>query len=389
MIYDYIIIGAGVAGLYAAYNIKKNYPDKTFIILECNSKKYIGGRAREGFFSDHTVVTGAGIGRKNKDKYLISLLNELNIKYGEFAKEPRYSFEPVNLKKTTADLKVKFNELNRPRKTFKEFALPILGPEIYKKFVRTSGYTDFENDDAEHVLYMYGFDDNACCWTALSISWTELIKQLINKISLDNIKLNSKVIKIENNDTISVFTEKKEYNCKKLLVATTIQSLRKLFKNSIYKEIEGQSFIRIYGVVSKKYIPLMKEKINGSLIVDNEIHRIISYDPDYGLYMIAYSDNKDADYLKKHADDKEYLENLLKKTLKIEDIKLSKITSYYHKIGTHYYKPLSKNYDTRLEFIKKAQNPEKNIYVIGEVVSENQGWVNSAFDTFHKISKYL
>ena len=43
----------------------------------------------------------------------------------------------------------------------------------------------------------------------------------------------------------------------------------------------------------------------------------------------------------------------------------------------------------RLEFIKKAQNPEKKIYVIGEVVSENQGWVNSAFDTFHKISKYL
>ena len=65
------------------------------------------------------------------------------------------------------------------------------------------------------------------------------------------------------------------------------------------------------------------------------------------------------------------------------------ITSYYFKIGTHYYKSLSKNYDTRLEFIKKAQNPEKNIYVIGEVVSENQGWVNSAFDTFHKISKYL
>jgi len=236
---------------------------------------------------------------------------------------------------------------------------------------------------------MYGLDDNASSWTALSISWNELIKQLINKISLDNIKLNSKVIKIENNDIISVFTKKKEYNCNKLLVATTIESLRKLFKNSIYKEIEGQSFIRIYGVVSKKYIPLMKEKINGSLIVDNEIHRIISYDPDYGLYMIAYSDNKEADHLKKYADDKEYLENQLKKVLNIEDIKLSKITSYYHKIGTHYYKPLSKNYDTRLEFIKKAQNPDKNIYVIGEVVSENQGWVNSALDSFHKISKYL
>jgi hypothetical protein len=183
MIYDYIIIGAGVAGLYAGYNIKKNYPDKTFIILECNSKKYIGGRAREAIFANHTVVTGAGVGRKNKDKYLINLLKELNIKYGEFTKEPNYSFEPIFYKKIVKDLKTKFNELNRPRKTFKDFALPILGDEIYKRFVRTSGYTDFENDDTEHVLYMYGLDDNASSWTALSISWNELIKQLINKIS--------------------------------------------------------------------------------------------------------------------------------------------------------------------------------------------------------------
>ena len=386
MFYDYIIIGAGVAGLYAAYNIKKKYPDRTFIILEGDN---IGGRARQAIFANHLVTTGAGIGRKNKDKYLIDLLNELKIKYGEFSIEPKYSFEHVNIKKITIDLKNKFNELNRPRKTFKEFALPILGADVYKRYVRTTAYTDFENDDTEHVLYMYGIEDNACCWTALSISWNELINQLIAKIGSSNIKVNSKVTKIRNNDIISVFTDKKEYNCKKLLVATTIESLRKLLKNPIYNEIEGQPFIRIYGVVSKKNIPIMKEKIKGSLIVDNEIHRIISIDPDYGLYMIAYSDNKDANHLRKHADDKEYLENLLGKTLKIDDFKLTKVTSFYHKIGTHYYKPLSTDYNTRLEFIKKAQTPEKNIYVIGEVVAENQGWVNSAFDTFHKINKFL
>jgi len=386
MIYDYIIIGAGIAGLYAAYKIKNKYPNKTFLILEANSKKYIGGRICQEIFANHLVNTGAGIGRKNKDKYLIELLNELKIKYTEFSKEPEYSFEPVDLKKIIVTLKNKFNELNKPRKTFKKFAEPILGSEIYKQFVRTSGYTDFENDDVEHVLYMYGLEDNTYCWTGLVVPWNQLIIKLIDKINSINIKSNSEVIKIENNDIISVFTKKKKYKCNKLIVATTIKSLRKLFKNPIYKEIEGQSFIRIYATVAKKYIPIMKEKVNGSLIVDNKLHKIISYDPDKGLYMIAYSDNKDAISLKKNADNKLYLEDLIKKSLNIEDVKLNKIVDYYHEIGTHYYKPLSNKYNSRLEFIKQAQNPDTNIYVIGEVVSENQGWVNSALDTYHKIS---
>jgi len=187
---------------------------------------------------------------------------------------------------------------------------------------------------------------------------------------------------------ISVHTEKKEYFGKKVIVATTIESLRKLFKNSIYNYIEGQPFIRIYGTVKKKYIPIMKEKVHGTLIVNNELQKIIAINPDEGLYMIAYADNKDANKLKNH-NSKEYLENLMKKALNLDEMKLSKIVNYYRNIGTHYYKPMPNNFKSREEFIKQAQNPDKNIFVIGEVVSENQGWTNSALLTYHKIKKYL
>jgi flavin-dependent dehydrogenase len=135
MNYDYIIIGAGIAGLYAAYNIKKIYPNKTFIILEANSKKYIGGRVHQEMFENHLVTTGAGVGRKNKDTYLINLLDELKISYSESNKNFNYTFNPLDLKKIIKNLKVKFIELNKPRKTFKEFVLPILGSTIYKKLV--------------------------------------------------------------------------------------------------------------------------------------------------------------------------------------------------------------------------------------------------------------
>ena len=70
MIYDIIIIGSGISGLYAAYNIKKMSPDKSFLILEKYKKQWIGGRTSDEMFYGTEVVTGAGIGRKKKDKLL-------------------------------------------------------------------------------------------------------------------------------------------------------------------------------------------------------------------------------------------------------------------------------------------------------------------------------
>ena len=82
MEYDYIIIGAGISGLYTGYLIKKNNPNSKILILESNN--YIGGRMGIDTFYSTRITTGAGIGRKNKDINLIKLLNELKIVYNEF-----------------------------------------------------------------------------------------------------------------------------------------------------------------------------------------------------------------------------------------------------------------------------------------------------------------
>ena len=39
-IYDIIIIGSGMAGLYSGYNIKKMSPDTSFLILEKHYLKF-------------------------------------------------------------------------------------------------------------------------------------------------------------------------------------------------------------------------------------------------------------------------------------------------------------------------------------------------------------
>jgi hypothetical protein len=135
----------------------------------------------------------------------------------------------------------------------------------------------------------------------------------------------------------------------------------------------------------------MKEYIKGYTIVPGPLQKIIPMDSSKGVYMIAYSDNEQATFLKK------YLENtpqnrdvfcfLLEKALGIPDksLELLAIKDYYWPIGTHYYTPLSNKYENREEFIHKAQNPEKGILVVGEVVSNNQGWTNGALSSVKSV----
>ena len=75
--YDVIIVGAGIAGLYSAFNIKQMSPNTSFMVLEKYKKQWIGGRLNNEDFYGTTIVTGAGIGRKQKDHLLVQLLERL------------------------------------------------------------------------------------------------------------------------------------------------------------------------------------------------------------------------------------------------------------------------------------------------------------------------
>ena len=341
-------------------------------------------------FEGTDVVTGAGVGRKRKDKLLIKLLDELKIPYGEFVSKHYYSktlcCRPSNVKETFMKLRKRY----RPcKQTFKEYAESILGKEKYKTFVTCSGYTDYEQEDAYDTLYHYGFNDNYENWTALSISWTKLLLALIHKINMKNIHLRSSVEKIEkiSDNNFFVYTNKRVYTCNMIIVATAIDSIRKLLpKENIYRGIKGQPFLRLYGKFSECSIPTMKEYVKGYTIVPQPLQKIIPMNPDNGVYMIAYNDNKSSKYMKKWLENTDEnrakLCTIIKKALGIpmeRTIYLSSIVEFYWNIGTHYYAPLDhKKYKNRCEFIDAAQHPTNGVLVVGESVSINQGWVEGA-----------
>ena len=411
---DIIIVGSGIAGLYAGYQIKRIAPaNTTFLILEKNPKKWMGGRAGNETFYGADVVVGAGVGRKNKDHALIQLLKDTNTPYSEFKSTRNYAtFQPVDINGIVRVLKDAYKKDSsfHQDKTFKHFFVDVLGVDKYKEFVITTGYTDFEHADICETLYHYGMDDNVGGWTALHVHWSDLIERLYDRIGgAPHFRFSTEVSKIEqredsagtDNDAKYRFeittANHKKYYANKVVVATTIQGIRKIVPGassptSIYQNIKGQPFLIVYAKFDRTSTEIMKKYVQTFTVVQGPLQKLIPMDPDKGVYMVAYTDNQHAIALKSKGalentpEVREMYSKWIKKALGIPKdevpLNIMAIRDYYWSDGTHYYTPIHPTeYKRRPEFINKAQHPMPGMVVVGEVVSRNQGWVEGALES--------
>jgi len=398
--YDIIIIGSGMSGLFSAYNIKKIAPNASFLILEKHKKQWIGGRTSNEMFYGTEIVTGAGVGRKNKDTLLIKLMNEIGIKYTQYESNINYSktFIPVDVGKIIKKLKIEYNkhpELHN--KTFKEFFIKILGEKLYKTFTISTGYTDYENADLHETLYNYGMDDNKGGWTGLHIPWKNMVDRLYHIIGKNHFRFSNGAIEIKNmNQKPCLFQIKTEngtlYNCNRVIVATTITGIQKLIpdassKTSLYQQIRPQPFLRLYAKFNKESSEIMKKYVTGYTIVPGPLQKIIPMDSNKGVYMIAYSDNYNAilqkNYLSNTFENHDLYCDLIEESLGIPrgQLKITAIKDYYWPVGTHYYEPLKRPFKTRNDFVYKAQHPYNGMLVVGEAISRHQGWTEGALES--------
>jgi hypothetical protein len=409
MIYDTIIVGAGIAGLYSAHLLRKLHPKSSFLILESGDESKIGGRARTEMFQGTPISIGAGIGRKNKDLLLLKLMDDLNVRYNEFPVVSDYASCACSahyvkaifsfLKKTYEKWKKVGDLHSTPRPTFKEFALCFLNKTEYENFRSCAGYTDYENSDIEDVLYNYGFEDNFTTWVGVGISWKNLINAMVTKIGRRHIHTSSHVTKISREEhgvsktpEFILHTSKQTYRCRKIILATTIESVMNLLPNAknehgIYRQIHGQPFLRIYGEFDEASRQILKTRIPHTSVVPGPIHKIIPINADKGIYMIVYTDNADAEKLKKQSKNREFLAREVEKAVGLprNTLKLSKTADYYWDIGTHYYEPLKGPFKDRADFLHSVQRPSEGILLVGEMVSLHQGWVEGALESVEAV----
>ena len=402
--YDIIIIGAGIAGLYSAYTIKQMSPNTKFIILEQNNKQSIGGRINTTTFYGASIVSGAGIGRNDTNPILKKLMKELNIPFQkstsiiDYSKLLQHSKE-YDVVEIIERLKVEYNK--NPSKyskmTFKSFATEILGEKNYTLFTIYCGYTDYEKADVYETLYNYGMDDTKGGWSILYIPWKQLIDNICDFIGSENIKTSttvSKIVKRDNNEYEIRSEEGHTYYCNKVIVATTITSIMKLVSGQrnegqneglekFYKQIHGQPFLRLYAKFDKQSNEIMKNYVKHYTVVPGPLQKIIPMDTEKGVYMIAYSDNKSATNVKNNLtntdENRKLYEKLVEQSLDIpsNSLKIISIKDFYFIDGTHYFDPLQ-GFNSRKDFLNTVQNPLPGMLVVGEAVSDYQGWVEGA-----------
>jgi hypothetical protein len=367
--YDVVIIGGGIAGLYTAYQLSKT--NKSFILIERDSQ--LGGRIKMDKIDGVNIPTGAGYLRWNKDKSLRKLITNLDIKVTPYELTMDKTFPESDMDKIFKKLKSHLKDYSRDKIDFKKYATEVLGKEDYQNLINMMGYSDFEKADFEDTVINYGLDDNVSGNEMVNVDWNKLISKLVKSIGSKRIFLNKEVKEIKSDkDSLTIDCGEK-ITCKKVVVATQISSVKKLIKSDIYKGIESQEFIKIFAKVDGL------ESVKNYTIVDSPLRKVIPFKND--IYCIAYSDNKDAIYL--NSQNKSQIEKLLKVDFDIKGI--SNMKKFFWEEGTHYYKPLSNDFKSRKEFIKNAQRPDKNIFVVGECVAQKQGWVNGALETVDSV----
>lgn len=380
------IIGSGISALYYAYNLSKRNK-QNFIILESSPR--IGGRLKTVPFQGMRLPGGAGVGRYPHDKKLMALLKELDVPYTIHKKRIDYALSytpsPVRsiinvLRKIARNL----TPIQRSTTTFKEFAIQHLGSKEYDRFITTLGYTDYEDADIIDTLYEYRLEDNIPSKShyTIMLDWDDLVDKIYERIGPQRFITGCSAYKIDQANSVvyAVLNRSKRpitIKANNIVIATAVDSLDRLLpkpKSELQRYIGFNSFIRIYARLAPN--PRL-DSITSYTVVPKPLQKIIPIDKERNIYMIAYSDNQNAERVASMT--KSQIAEVLNLILcPPKPIRVLSMKSIYWKTGTHYFKPLPASFKNRKEFIKKIAHPYPNVRIIGEALSKNQGWVEGA-----------
>jgi protoporphyrinogen oxidase len=375
MIYDYIIIGGGISGIYAGYLLKKY----NVLILESND--YVGGRIKEEQFHQSTINMGAGIATANH-KRVLKLLNHFKISYKIVASGKtiisKYK-KDFDLNGAIKKIKKKYKQYSNLYKlTFSQFLIRYFGKKFRNQYIKYSGYNDYVNGDVtDYIKYKRINDHRINTTKKIYFKWSDLINKLIENL---NIRLNTTVQSINLIEDYNVITNNKIYRAHKIIFAVTIKPLVKLMKNlpiqiNYNKYISSIKYLRIY-TYHKNGHNFKNENIGGfNIIIDkNPLNKIIVISDK--ILMAAYCDSDNATYFEKYKNKDKLAQIVLYwlRTIEPNTNDIDDIIFHLWDTGVHYFKPMKNIKKT----IKMLQNPAKNIYVVGELVSAYHGWVEGA-----------
>ena len=402
------IIGAGITGLYLAYNLLLNrIPSADIVIFE--GSKRIGGRIYTNEHKGFRYSVGAGrLGKKHK--YVMKLIKDFKLKdqiinigkntnyfiEGRLMNEEQllkhYKSTFKNLKelwKYAIEKKLNGNKydpnlynlhnyfsliLNANEVELLKISLGYLG-EMYDMNAYNGILTlrkDFDIRNNEFfvlrdgiqilcdVLYKYIVD------AGVSVNFSSI---------LEDVKDDDKTIRVNGNI----------YNYSKLYLTLKRSDYMKInyFKkyDYLFNTVSDGHLLRIFAQYKDVWFKDMPK-----ILTQNKLQFIIPIDYNSGLIQISYSDRYNADFwnaFKTEKDVKKYLTKILNEMFPEKNIKEPEwITMHFWESGDHMWN-VGVNTKNIQDIIDGLFIP-KDIYILGETYSERQAWVEGAIETVHK-----
>ena len=373
--YDTIIVGGGIAGLYCAMNIKN------YLLLECND--YLGGR----IFTHKEPKYESGAGRYNENhKILCHLIDEFKMTPVQLSNDKLYiedsKYRPHIDKYFDKKMKKVLKDGSYDE-SFYDHCLKQYSKEEVDELRYIFGYTsEFLEMNAKDAIRM--FKKKVGNYYVVKEGFSELVRRISLRV---NYKMNHRVSSIrEKNGSYEV----DGYACKKIIFAIPPDNLKQItFLKPIHpllKSVQTNCLLRIYAIYPNKWFSDLPR-----LTTNSFIRHIIPINPKSGLIMISYVEGKDADVylnakggLYKNIQSK--IQDELKRMFPDKDIiEPTYFQPHVWLIGDHAWKP---GYDSD-KIAKQLINPMPNIYIAGEAFSHNQSWMEGALESATEVLDIL
>lgn len=411
MSYDYIVVGGGISGLNTCLKLVNG--KNKILLLERNNR--LGGRLQT--YDKDGISYEIGGARFHKGhKNLFELIKMFNLEDKIFPITNDKTFIPVKnkfTKKYDVDKTLK-KILDKSDTLKKEELLKMNMIELCKKVLNKeeclyfqSGFEyicELEDLNAYEALDTFKNDlNNDFQFYLFQNGFGELLETM-EKFIRDNgcdIKLQHTLRDIKLKDEtyhLEVSNVTKTFKTKNLILALDKTPLLSIpYLKSLKPELESVKKVTLVRIYAKYPLDKKTKKVwfhdIGKVTTDIEIKYIIPYNPQEGLIMISYTDQKLADFWNKIADQgpeklEEELTKQLKKLFPKKKIpKTSYLKAHTWFNGVHLWK---KGFEA-LPISQEIQQPFKNesLFICGEAYSERQGWVEGALESSEEVLKKI
>jgi len=421
IIYDLIIIGGGISGLYVNYKYLNKNKDHKTLLLERNSN--LGGRINTiNYKSKYILESGAARFSENH-KYLLQLIKDLKLsqKSIKIDNVKDIKLNPFDLHNETLQkyknmdniIKLIQYKLKKQSITFKNNIFKynlleladILFKENISKFIESiyPYYSELFIMNAYDALELFKTDFNSKTkFYILNGGLNQIIKQLELRIKKmkGKIKTNYELKYITKIDNL--YCINKSIYCKKIVLAIPKPSINKLIKfktNSLllpFKKyintVKGEPLYRIY---AKYKTPCWFQNID-KFSTNLPIKFFIPYNKKKGIVMISYTDGKYAKYwlnVLKKGD--AYFQTEIKKQLNLlfPNINIPNyewVSHHFWDEGVYYWRKGFKGKELEKKIyncLKKETN--EDIFLCGECYSSKQAWIEGGLITSNLVLKKI